>query len=189
MASRRVALAALVLVVLCIGAHAKPKGDKSKDKKDPKWPDAPSGAIVAATELSAAPNKTTSGKGYAYLVLPKGGPYQSYIMLGGEMKSVSMAHVHWMNATAKNPIRLGLFPSVTAAGTPVLLNPPLSYKGSATFQRAWNETDIGYWGTDINTFLTLLKSGALYVNVHTAANPGGEIQGTLKCKSPCMWGM
>ncbi|PNW75597.1 hypothetical protein CHLRE_12g533150v5 [Chlamydomonas reinhardtii] len=187
MASRRVAFA-VALVALCLLAtavHAKP--NKGKGKKSPKWPDAPAGAIVAAADLMAAVNKTTDGKGYAYLVLPKGGPYKSYIMLGGSMKAVSMGHVHWMNATAKNPIRLGLFPSVTAAGTAVLLNPTLTYKGSATFERTWNETDIGYWGTDITTFLTLLKAEMLYVNVHTAANPGGEIQGTLKCKSPCMW--
>ena len=35
----------------------------------------------------------------------------------------------------------------------------VSPQGSATFERTWNETDIGYWGTDITTFLTLLKAG------------------------------
>ncbi|KAG2453368.1 hypothetical protein HYH02_001592 [Chlamydomonas schloesseri] len=104
------------------------------------------------------------------------------------MNGVTMAHIHVANATANNPIRLGLFPKVTAPRTPVLLNPALTYKGTANFTAAFNATDLGYWGSaDSGDFLMQLRKGQLYVNVHTAANPGGELQGRFACKEPCAW--
>ncbi|KAG2438774.1 hypothetical protein HXX76_005316 [Chlamydomonas incerta] len=192
-------LGCAALLALCLsasvclsGVAAKSSYTKSSKSSKSEYPRAPPGTLLATAELKAAsavtsnPGGITGGKGFTYLMLTKGGPYTSYIKLTGKLRQVTMAHVHWKNATAKNPIRLGLFPSVTAPGTPVLLNPPFSYnKGEVTFERAWNETDIGYWGTNLDTFLALLRNGELYVNVHTVTYPGGEIQGTLKCKSPC----
>ncbi|KAG2453365.1 hypothetical protein HYH02_001589 [Chlamydomonas schloesseri] len=194
--ARATKLTAAALLALCLvsvslsGAAAKSSYSKKKSSSSSsknEYPKAPKGTILATAELKAASGvKSTGGKGYAYLMLVKGGPYTSYIKLTGKLRQVTMAHVHWMNATAKNPIRLGLFPAVTAPATPVLLNPPFSYnKGEVTFERPWNETDIGYWGVSLDTFLDLLRNRELYVNVHTVGYPGGEIQGTLKCKSPC----
>eukprot|EP00198_Chlamydomonas_reinhardtii_P003674 XP_001693010.1 predicted protein [Chlamydomonas reinhardtii] len=171
---------AALLALLCLlsGAAAKSSYKKSSKSSKSEYPKAPKGAILATAELKAAAGvKSSGGKGYAYLLLEKGGPYTSYIKLTGKLRKVTMAHVHW---------RLGLFPSITAPRTAVLLNPPFSYnKGEVSFERPWNATDIGYWDTSLDTFLTLLRDGDLYVNVHTVAYPGGEIQGTLKCKSPC----
>ncbi|KAG2453367.1 hypothetical protein HYH02_001591 [Chlamydomonas schloesseri] len=156
-------------------------------KSGPKWPDAPAGAIVAVTDLAPAPKVYSKGKGRAYLILPKGGPYTSFVEMTGEMANVTMSHVHWSNASAGNPPRLGIFPSLTS-GAPVLLSPPFHFKGSVSFTRAFNSTDLGYWAPGgVDAFVALLKSGALFVNVHTVANPGGELQGALECKSPCMW--
>ncbi|PNW75598.1 hypothetical protein CHLRE_12g533201v5 [Chlamydomonas reinhardtii] len=121
---------AALLALLCLlsGAAAKSSYKKSSKSSKSEYPKAPKGAILATAELKAAAGvKSSGGKGYAYLLLEKGGPYTSYIKLTGKLRKVTMAHVHWMNATAKNPIRLGLFPSITAPRTAVLLNPPFSY--------------------------------------------------------------
>ncbi|KAG2438772.1 hypothetical protein HXX76_005314 [Chlamydomonas incerta] len=178
----RKALLLLACVLLATGALAKPKA--------PQWPEAPFKSAVAVAKLSAAPNKTSSGKGYLnlFLVRPDVGPSYFNLILEGSMKGVTMAHIHVANASANNPIRLGLFPKVTAPKIPVLLNPPLTYKGTLNFTAYFNATDIGYWGSaEPLDFLMQLSRGELYVNVHTVANPGGEVQGRFACKDQCMW--
>jgi hypothetical protein len=39
--------------------------------------------------------------------------------------------------------------------------------------------DGALWREDFAGFLEALRSGELYVNVHTAANPGGEIRSQI----------
>ncbi|PNH06536.1 hypothetical protein TSOC_007088 [Tetrabaena socialis] len=92
------------------------------------------------------------------------------------------------NASANNPIRLDVLPRLSSA-KPTLLNPPLSYKGNLSFASGFGDGSLRMWdtGMDLTRFVQLLNDGVLFFNVHTAANPAGEISGKFVCKETCAW--
>lgn len=84
-----------------------------------------------------------------------------------------VAHIHPGAAgTANSPI----IPSF--AGLPTTT--------SATFSGTFQATDIkagaGIAAGDLNGLVTMMKAGTAYANIHTQANPNGEIRGQINPK-------
>jgi hypothetical protein len=104
---------------------------------------------------SEVPPKTTSGKGDATVALDTTTKTIEYtVTFSGLTGPATMAHIHGPAAVGSN------------AGVVVPLgnNPTSPIKGTATLN---------------NQQMADLEAGKYYVNVHTSANPGGEIRGQL----------
>jgi hypothetical protein len=86
------------------------------------------------------------------------------------IEDVVASHIHCGAVGDNGPVGVTLF-----AGGPVSVNGTLA-KGVITAPDEDNECG---W-TDLEAVVAALESGDTYVNVHTAANPGGEIRGQVK---------
>ena len=112
---------------------------------------------------SEVPPTTSSGTGTATVTYD---PATKTVTWEGTFSGLSgpatAAHIHGPAEAGKNA---GVIVPLSQAGTP-FTSP---FKGSATLP------------DDKAAALTAaLSSGQAYVNVHTAANPGGEVRGQLK---------
>jgi hypothetical protein len=86
------------------------------------------------------------------------------------IEDVVASHIHCGAVGVNGPIGVTLF-----AGGPVSPNGTLA-KGVITAP----DEDNGCGWTDLDAVVAALESGNTYVNVHTVANPGGEIRGQVK---------
>jgi hypothetical protein len=87
------------------------------------------------------------------------------------IEDVVASHIHCEAVGVNGPIGVTLFETLE----PVSVNGTLA-KGVITAPDEDNECE---W-TDLEAVVAALESGDTYVNVHTAANPGGEIRGQVK---------
>jgi hypothetical protein len=107
---------------------------------------------------SEVPPNTTTGTGSATVTLDSATNKLTWnVTFSGLSGPATAAHIHGPAPVGKNA---GVLYWLSTKGKPA--TSPLS--GSATLTAAQ---------------VTDLMSGLLYVNVHTAANPGGEIRGQL----------
>lgn len=124
---------------------------------------------IALTQSAEVPvPKATTASGSALLVIYP--DKIDYEVTGSSIIGVTMAHIHNGAAGVAGPIVVTLYnqpssPSgtingVITSGTLTLANLPA--------------------GVTLESLKTLLKSGNAYVNVHTTANPSGEIRGQIK---------
>ncbi len=116
------------------------------------------------------------------LIIPptgQGNP-QVQVTINGPITGLIMAHLHHGNATTNGPVVLGLMPIIDGPNV-AALNPALSTTGQLSFITMFTEADLKTW--DPNFGMRHLKhavlNGNLYANVHTVANPDGEIRGQL----------
>jgi hypothetical protein len=86
------------------------------------------------------------------------------------IEDVVASHIHCGAVGVNGPVGVTLF-----AGGPVSVNGTLA-EGVITAPDEDNECG---W-TDLEAVVAALESGDAYVNVHTVANPGGEIRGQVK---------
>ena len=86
------------------------------------------------------------------------------------IEDVVASHIHCGAVGVNGPVGVTLF-----AGGPVNVNGTLA-KGVITAP----DEDNGCGWTDLDAVVAALESGNTYVNVHTVANPGGEIRGQVK---------
>jgi hypothetical protein len=86
------------------------------------------------------------------------------------IEDVVASHIHCGAVGVNGSIGVTLF-----AGGPVSPNGTLA-KGVITAP----DEDNGCGWTDLDAVVAALESGNTYVNVHTVANPGGEIRGQVK---------
>ncbi|GIL90713.1 hypothetical protein Vretimale_15805 [Volvox reticuliferus] len=144
------------------------------------WPTAPNGSVIAvATIVPSYQNVTARGR--AVLIAPPSGDAFIAVNLTNHLAEITMAHIHVTNASAGNPVVLGLLPRPSGR-----LDPPLSYRGTFWFVTRFTASSLPN-GLSAATFFDLLSNGLLYVNVHTTAFPGGAVRGNLTCKPPCKY--
>lgn len=122
-------------------------------------------ALSAGNEVPTP--KTTIATGTAEVVV-----YPTHIdfqINAANMSSVTMAHIHNGAVGVAGPVVVTLF----APGTPTGTINGVLVSGSLT------STNLPS-GVTLESLKALLLSGNAYINVHTVANPGGEIRGQLK---------
>jgi hypothetical protein len=83
---------------------------------------------------------------------------------------VMMAHIHTAVADSAGPIAVTLFTTSTPTG------PLTGSLASGTF----DESKIELPGVALDSLLVLMRTGRAYVNVHTEANPNGEIRAQIE---------
>lgn len=130
-------------------------------------PTGPQPETFSATLTGAAerPNPVTTGAtGSATVVYTPSTSSFSYTLTVSGITGVTAAHIHGP-ATVEQ-----------AAGVLVPLTEPTTASVNGTFTAA----DLTAAAGSVDNLLALLRSGSAYVNVHTAANPGGEIRGQLR---------
>lgn len=96
----------------------------------------------------------------------------SYIIDVQNIEEISSAHIHMGRSDENGPIIASLFKPQTPTGkiNGELVNGTLSAEN----------LEGPLVGKQISELLDLFDRGEAYVNIHTAANPDGEIRGTIQ---------
>lgn len=122
-----------------------------------------SATLSGANEIPAV---TTSAGGSFSSILDETNQTLTWNLQAGNITGITAAHLH--NATAGNngPVVVNLYGGATVNS--------LNISGVA------RPADlVGPFATSWPNFVAAIKSGSIYVNVHTTANPNGEIRGQV----------
>lgn len=127
-------------------------------------------------DLSGAnevPPVETSGTGFAALSVDVGQDSIDYTVLTHGLVDVTQAHIHIGAPDVNGPVAAFLF----GFADPAVNSDGILAQGTIT-EGDLIATDDVFDGT-MATLLDHLRAGTAYVNVHTIANPPGEIRGTI----------
>jgi len=147
------------------------------------------GAAVAGgfqfrTTLTGAqevPVKTTSAEAKLNVKLGDGSATYN-LRITSPIQNITQAHIHKGDPGVNGPIAVWLFP----AAPPATLVPGTTEGRLA--KGSFDADDLCYSATapycvnghgNWDGFVADLKTGKLYANVHTQANPGGEVRGQV----------
>jgi hypothetical protein len=121
------------------------------------------------TDLSgdnSVPPVAGDGTGEATVTISDDGQSVSWdVSYSGLTGAPAAGHIHIAAATANGPVMIP-FATVTATGSTGTFN-AADYAGGDGLPADWAGV------------LAAIRGGNTYVNIHTAANPGGEIRGQL----------
>ncbi len=122
------------------------------------------------------PAVETNATGQAIFQLSKDGMELSYKIIVANIENVRMSHIHLGPAGSTGGVVVWLYPS----GPPPVVLPGTTNgilaEGVIT---AGNLTGV-LAGQPLWDLVEAMMNGGTYVNVHTDANPGGEIRGQIK---------
>jgi hypothetical protein len=129
----------------------------------------PSTNFEAGLGANEVPAVTTTASGIATMSLS--GTTISYSIKVNNLNNPVQAHIHAGSPSASGPVRFWLCGGGgqpdCATGTPL----------TGTLITATNSATTG--AITMDSLLVLMRNGNAYVNVHTTANPGGEIRGQV----------
>lgn len=91
------------------------------------------------------------------------------LTVNGVPGPITGAHIHAVP-------RSGVAPADTTGGVFVNLNPSTTVTSGVLAQGTFTTTVPGI---SLDSLRTLMNAGRTYVNVHTQANPGGHLRGTI----------
>lgn len=120
-------------------------------------------ALSGANEVPAV---TTGASGTATFTLMDDGTV-SYTVTAQSIENAVASHIHSAPAGENGSIIVDLFVDQPA------------FSGSGTLVTGTFTADDVKTG-NFESLLTGMRGGTVYVNVHTAANPGGEIRGQIQ---------
>lgn len=138
---------------------------------------------VLAVNVSASSKTTyvahlsgnTGAQGQVIFHVSPDGSSVDYKLIVANIDNVTVAHIH-QTSTGGRPV-VWLFPSVDARAGQLVPGRSNGVLVTGTFEPS---DFVGTQsGNTMEQFLAALEAGDLYVNVHTLANPGGEISGTI----------
>ena len=122
----------------------------------------------------------TQAQGQAIFQMKDDGTGMSYMVNVANLDNVTMAHIHRLPAsgTGNGPIIAWLYPSAP----PAVLISGTTNGTLADGVLADANVVVDYNGDGVKNLSDLvdaIEAGNTYVNVHTQANPGGEIHGPV----------
>lgn len=112
----------------------------------------------------------TDAQGEAIFQLSKDGSSLSFKLIAANIEDVFAAHIHCGTAGVNGPVGVTLFGGATVSPNGILS------QGTITETNAGNACAWESLADVINA----IDAGGAYVNVHTTANPGGEIRGQVR---------
>lgn len=115
------------------------------------------------------PPVETNARGQTTFQLSRDGDELSYRLIVANIEDVVAAHIHCAPAGVNGPVGVTLF-----AGGPTS-EPGVLAEGTITEPDEGN----GCGWESLDDVLDAIRSGDAYVNVHTVANPPGEIRGQI----------
>ena len=86
------------------------------------------------------------------------------------INAATMAHIHAGGPDAAGPVMVFLFNGPTTGNNFTGILSSAEITRASTFNGSFN----------LDSVLTRMRNGTAYVNVHTSANPGGEIRGQIQ---------
>lgn len=125
-------------------------------------------AKLTPKEEVAKPNAKSSGK--AEFKLSKDGKELTYKVYVKDIVDVNAAHIHVAKKGENGPPIVGLL-STGKKG---------KFSGVLSEGKITGQDLLGDHKGKFDELVKLMKSGDTYVNVHTDANPDGEIRGQIK---------
>lgn len=118
----------------------------------------------------------TNATGVAVFHVSKDGTELSYKLNVANIEDVMMAHIHLAERGVNGQVAVWLYPS---APPPQLI--PGRTDGTLATGTITDSDLVGpLAGMTVADLLEQIEAGNAYVNVHTAAHPGGEIRGQLR---------
>lgn len=165
-------LALSLVVVLAMAACS--DQFSSTDPVSPEGADAmKKQARVFTAHLSGA---NTSATGQAIFRVSADGMSMSYQLIVANITNVTVSHIHVAPVGVNGPVIVWLYPASPPPGPPT--GPFSGVLASGTITGA---NLVGpMLGNSMADLIALITAGNTYVNVHTVANPGGEIRGQLQ---------
>jgi hypothetical protein len=131
------------------------------------------GELFAAPALSGAKERPTpvvsTALGSATFEMLTSSSVRYKVDVAG-ITGATMAHIHTAVADSAGPVAVTLFTTATPTG------PLAGTLASGTFSSA----NIQLPGISLDSLLSLMRRGRTYVNVHTVANPSGEIRAQIE---------
>lgn len=114
----------------------------------------------------------TDASGWAAFKLNEAETDLSFILRVADLENITQAHIHYGDPDVNGPVVAFLYSQDALSS--LFSRSQLLSRGTIT------EADLlGPFEGDLDGFLTALREGKLYVNVHTDANPGGEVRGQI----------
>jgi hypothetical protein len=130
-------------------------------------------AALTLTGTAERPNQVNSNASGIATFTNNGDGTVDFQINVANITNATLAHIHGpANATQAAGVIVTLFNQPTIPVTVTNLAPLVvgRFPTAAFFIRA---------GVSLDSVLTLMRNGNAYVNVHTQANPGGEIRGQI----------
>lgn len=126
------------------------------------------------------PPVETRARGMAHFQLSRDGSEISYRLIVANIEDVLMAHIHLAPAGQNGGVVVWLYPD----GPPPQLIEGRSDGVLATGTITSSDLVGSLGGETLDALLDEIRNGGAYVNVHTSANPGGEIRGQIAVAGP-----
>jgi hypothetical protein len=111
----------------------------------------------------------TNAQGQAIFQLSDDGTSLRFKLIAANIEDVFAAHIHCAAPDVNGPVGVTLFGGATVSPDGILSQGMIS---------APNEGNACGWES-LSDVVDAVDAGGAYVNVHTTANPGGEIRGQL----------
>lgn len=115
------------------------------------------------------PPVDTSAQGQAIFQLSSDGSSLDFKLIVANIEDVFASHIHCAPAGVNGPVGVTLFGGATVSPDGILS------QGTITAPNAGNACG---WES-LADVVDAIDAGGAYVNVHTTANPGGEVRGQL----------
>ena len=167
---RRFPIVPRVLGVILLAALT--MGGECDDDDDPTGPGLGGEFDATLTGAAERPDPvTTDASGSATIDIDEDGA--TFEVEVEDITDVTFAHIHIGDANTAGPIAVFLFDS---EGTPVSFT-DRGTLATGTFDESDIDPDSGV--DTMEELIAAMEAGNAYVNVHTTANPAGEIRGQL----------
>ena len=122
------------------------------------------------------PAVDTLAQGQANFQLNKTGDEIRYKLIAANIEDILQSHIHMAPAGVNGPVVVWLYPSAPPAE---LI--PGRYSGVVAEGTITADDLVGpLAGHPLSDLLDAMMNGNTYVNVHTIANPSGEIRGQIR---------